>query len=174
MSYVYVLKNKLMTGFCKVGISENVENRISNLYGPWEIVKTWEVDDVFYYETKIKRKMKKFVAHGHELFNCPVNYLTEIVDETIKDCKKETKKENKQKLPEQVILLSSSIKDIGKLIRERRKDLKITQSELAQKCKTGVRFIVDLEKGKPTCEISKSLNIISELGINLYFETYVR
>ena len=38
---------------------------------------------------------------------------------------------------------------LGAVIRTRRKQLKITQKELAMTCGTGLRFIVDLEKGKP-------------------------
>jgi hypothetical protein len=32
---------------------------------------------------------------------------------------------------------------------------------------TGLRFIIDLEKGKPTCEIGKALAVLSTLGIEV-------
>ena len=54
---------------------------------------------------------------------------------------------------------------IGTAIRMRRKDLKITQKELAMTCGTGLRFIVDLEKGKPTCQIGKTLQVLQALGL---------
>jgi y4mF family transcriptional regulator len=54
---------------------------------------------------------------------------------------------------------------LGKAIRTRRKQLKITQKELAMTCGTGSRFIVDLEKGKPTCQIGKTLQILQALGL---------
>ena len=60
-----------------------------------------------------------------------------------------------------------SSKQIGKLIRQTRKNLAVTQRELALTSGTGVRFIIDLEKGKPTCEIGKALKIINTLGINM-------
>jgi len=47
----------------------------------------------------------------------------------------------------------------------RRKQLKITQKELAMTCGTGLRFIVDLEKGKPTCQLGKTLQILQALGL---------
>ncbi len=54
--------------------------------------------------------------------------------------------------------------EFGTAIRERRKRLKITQKELAMTCGTGLRFIVDLEKGKPTCQFGKALQVIQALG----------
>lgn len=51
------------------------------------------------------------------------------------------------------------------VIRTRRKQLKITQKELAMTCGTGLRFIVDLEKGKPTCQIGKTLQVLQALGM---------
>ncbi len=54
---------------------------------------------------------------------------------------------------------------IGTATRTRRKQLKITQKELAMTCGTGLRFIVDLEKGKPTCQIGKTLQVLQALGL---------
>lgn len=56
---------------------------------------------------------------------------------------------------------------LGTSIRMRRKELKITQKELAMTCGTGLRFIVDLEKGKPTCQIGKALQVLQALGITI-------
>jgi len=58
----------------------------------------------------------------------------------------------------------NNAEQIGKAIRTRRKDLKITQKELAMACGTGLRFIVELEKGKPTCQIGKILQVLRALG----------
>ena len=54
---------------------------------------------------------------------------------------------------------------LGTVIRARRKQLRITQKELAMTCGTGLRYIVDLEKGKPTCQIGKALLILHSLGL---------
>jgi y4mF family transcriptional regulator len=56
---------------------------------------------------------------------------------------------------------------IGTAIRMRRKQLKITQKELAMTCGTGLRFIVDLEKGKPTCQLGKTLQVLHALGLTI-------
>jgi len=54
---------------------------------------------------------------------------------------------------------------IGALVRKTRKEQGLTQQNLALVCGTGLRFIVDLEKGKPTCEFAKVLHVIQTLGI---------
>ena len=56
---------------------------------------------------------------------------------------------------------------LGEMIHTRRKQLKITQKDLALTCGTGLRFLVDLEKGKPTCQIGKTLQVIQALGLEL-------
>ena len=58
-------------------------------------------------------------------------------------------------------------KQIGKLIRETRKNLEVTQRDLALTSGTGMRFVSDLEKGKETCEIGKALRILNTLGIKV-------
>ncbi len=60
--------------------------------------------------------------------------------------------------------------ELGILVRERRKAKGLTQSDLAMYCNTGVRFISDLENGKPTMQISKILIVLSMLALNVYVE----
>jgi HTH-type transcriptional regulator/antitoxin HipB len=57
--------------------------------------------------------------------------------------------------------------DIGKLVRETRKGFGVTQKALALTSGTGLRFIIDLERGKETAEIGKVLTILQTLGIQL-------
>lgn len=56
---------------------------------------------------------------------------------------------------------------LGAAIRMRRKHLRVTQKELAMTCGTGLRFIVDLEKGKATCQIGKILQVLQTLGLGI-------
>ena len=58
-------------------------------------------------------------------------------------------------------------KDFGKIIKSARSEQGLTQPQLAAACGTGVRFIVDLEKGKPTCELEKALWVALNLGIKI-------
>lgn len=57
--------------------------------------------------------------------------------------------------------------DIGELVRRARKSHKVSQKELAAASGTGIRFIRDLERGKPTCELEKVLVVLAMLGIHL-------
>jgi HTH-type transcriptional regulator/antitoxin HipB len=59
--------------------------------------------------------------------------------------------------------------DIGNLVRDTRKSLGVTQRNLALTSGTGLRFVIDLEKGKETCEIGKALTVLQTLGIKLTF-----
>ena len=56
---------------------------------------------------------------------------------------------------------------IGQYIRETRKSAWISQQDLALASGVGVRFIVDLEKGKPTCQLGKVLTVLHTLGIQM-------
>ena len=56
---------------------------------------------------------------------------------------------------------------IGRYIRQVRKQLHVTQKDLALTAGTGLRFITDLENGKPTCHIGKTLQVLQVLGIKL-------
>lgn len=53
------------------------------------------------------------------------------------------------------------------MVRERRKQQGATQAEFASLCGVGVRFISDLENGKPTVQIGKVLQVIQCLGLEL-------
>lgn len=66
----------------------------------------------------------------------------------------------------------TSTEQIGILIRTRRKELRVTQKDLAMTCGTGLRFIIDLEGGKPTCHIGKILQVLQALGVKLQADSY--
>ncbi len=56
---------------------------------------------------------------------------------------------------------------LGEAIHAARKNLGVTQKALALTSGTGLRFIVDLEKGKPTCQIGKALTVLNTLGASV-------
>ncbi len=57
--------------------------------------------------------------------------------------------------------------ELGLLVRERRKRLALNQLDIAGLGNTGNRFIVDLEKGKPTLQLQKVLDVMALLGLEL-------
>lgn len=54
--------------------------------------------------------------------------------------------------------------DIGEIVRAARKAAGLRQFELAGAAGVGVRFIVDLEAGKPTAQMGKALQVLRALG----------
>jgi len=56
---------------------------------------------------------------------------------------------------------------IGELVRSARRSLGITQRGLAMTSGTGLRFIIELEKGKPTCQLGKVLTVLHTVGITI-------
>lgn len=53
---------------------------------------------------------------------------------------------------------------LGDAIRMARKQLALTQPQLALAAGVGVRFVVDLEAGKPTVRLAQVLRVIEALG----------
>ena len=53
---------------------------------------------------------------------------------------------------------------IGQIIRDERKELGLRQDELAAASGVGLRFLVELERGKPTVQMGKVLDVLAALG----------
>ena len=61
-----------------------------------------------------------------------------------------------------------SVESISEAVKNRRKQLGLTQSETAAMCNVGARFFSELENGKETLQMNKVLHCLEMLGINLY------
>ena len=55
-------------------------------------------------------------------------------------------------------------------IRLRRKELKYTQGYISEITDLSVSFLSDLENGKPTAEIGKTIEVINLLGLDILVE----
>ena len=60
-----------------------------------------------------------------------------------------------------------TVQEIGQMVRDSRKRLGVTQMDLALTSGTGLRFVIDLEKGKETCQIGKVLTVLQTLGVRI-------
>jgi len=72
--------------------------------------------------------------------------------------------------PDREIQMAKQIRspaDIGVLVRTARKEQNLRQDELAGVAGVGLRFIVDLEAGKPTAQIGKVLHVLQTLGCSI-------
>ena len=61
----------------------------------------------------------------------------------------------------------SSSDALGKLIRCKRKQDKLTQIELAELTGVGTRFLSELENGKPTAQLEKVFQVMLGLGLKM-------
>lgn len=72
--------------------------------------------------------------------------------------------------PDREIQMAKQVRspaDIGALVRTARKEQNLRQDELAGVAGVGLRFIVDLEAGKPTAQIGKVLQVLQTLGCSI-------
>ena len=60
---------------------------------------------------------------------------------------------------------SEAASAFASLIRNRRKALKMRQDQLALATGVGRRFLIDLEAGKPSCQLGRSLLVAEALGV---------
>jgi len=60
-----------------------------------------------------------------------------------------------------------SAADLGAVVRAQRRTLHLRQIDLAGIGNTGNRLIVDIEKGKPTVQLQKVLDLLDLLGLEL-------
>ncbi len=63
--------------------------------------------------------------------------------------------------------MSLTPEQLGEIVRKTRKEMGVTQSDLALTSGTGLRFISDLENGKPTCQLGKVLTVLQTLGMRI-------
>ena len=59
---------------------------------------------------------------------------------------------------------------LGNAIRSRRKWLNYTQGYISEITGLSVSFLSDLENGKPTAEIGKTIEVINLLGLDILVE----
>ena len=72
---------------------------------------------------------------------------------------------NFEDLDQPVVLRTAT--DIGRVVRAQRQSQGLRQIDLAGIGNTGNRLIVDIEKGKPTVQLQKVLDVLELLGLEL-------
>ncbi|WP_454827895.1 helix-turn-helix transcriptional regulator [Pseudoxanthomonas wuyuanensis] len=60
---------------------------------------------------------------------------------------------------------------IGAAVRQARRSHGLTQTQLAGLAGTGLRFISELERGKPSVALDKTLAVLAVLGLRLQIST---
>ncbi len=67
-------------------------------------------------------------------------------------------------------MTDSKMEKIGGIIKKSRKAQGLTQQQLSATANVGVRFIKELEQGKPSCHIGKVLMVLAMLGIEVMID----
>ncbi len=65
------------------------------------------------------------------------------------------------------ILISDTV-ELGRILRAKRKAQQLTQTEVAQHCGLSLRFVSEVERGKPTAEVGKVLHLLQAVGVDLF------
>lgn len=60
-----------------------------------------------------------------------------------------------------------TVADIGRRVRQARKEMKMTQQRFADLAGVGRRFLIELEQGKPSLEIGRVLAVCQAAGLKL-------
>lgn len=69
--------------------------------------------------------------------------------------------------PEHHQALARDPAEIGKIVRQARKDAGLRQAQAAALCGVGTRFLSDLENGKPTLHLGKVLKVLHGFGLRV-------
>lgn len=67
-------------------------------------------------------------------------------------------------------MLLRTPKDVGAIIRQRRREMHLDQQTLADRLGVGRKWVVEAEAGKPTMELRLVLRALDTLGIRLSTE----
>lgn len=68
-------------------------------------------------------------------------------------------------VPDEIAIVS--VRELGKMIRQTRKNQKLTQEDVSGLAGLGSRFLIDLEHGKETVQAQKVIDVLNLLGLEL-------
>lgn len=71
------------------------------------------------------------------------------------------------KFPIRIMKAVANSKELGAAIRAERKSIGVTQKELAMTAGVGLRYLIELERGKPTARMEGMFKVLQALGLKL-------
>ena len=66
-----------------------------------------------------------------------------------------------------------STQTLGKLIRQQRKSMGLTQLDAAGLCGVGERFLSELERGKESASLGKAMMVMRRLGLKVVIKGHL-
>lgn len=172
--YIYILTHKRIPGLVKIGFTTTtVEQRLREINsatgvpGRYQVVYSREIMNPISVEGMIHAKLHSFRhTSKKEFFELKPEVAKDYVDQIIDNEDFDVRIEFPSDKPERTLAFLDS-KELGSIIRFHRKKHGLRQDELAGVSNVGVRFIVDLEAGKPTIQMEKALKVVHMLGLRL-------
>jgi len=168
--YIYILSCKSLPHIIKIGFSHNYKTNSKNFDSPYpfRVVKKWFVPNAHKLEAKIHDKLSICrTVPNREFFGISPKQAIDVINKAIED-------ENFDLLQREdikgTLLNINNTESIGKFIRNKRNELKISQKQLALTSGHGLRVIGEIEKGKPTTQIGIVLELLHLLRVNLFAE----
>ena len=64
-------------------------------------------------------------------------------------------------------MLANNPAELGKIVKQARKNAGLRQAQAAALCGVGTRFLSDLENGKPTLRLDKVLQVLKGFGLRV-------
>lgn len=168
--FVYVLTHPRIPGLVKIGYTTTtVEQRVAEInHGagvPGGFHIYFSIASSHQTEQLIYRKLSEFRHSRNKKFfelkpEVAVDYIKSIV----------TGAEFGVRVDDEFMATLAEVdsaKRLGELVRHHRKIQGLRQDELAGVAGVGVRFVVDLEAGKPTIQFDKAVRVASMLGLRV-------
>ena len=66
-----------------------------------------------------------------------------------------------------LVIVAALVDDLGNAVRIARKREDLTQAQLAASARVGLRFLSELENGKPTVQLQRTMQVLAALGLTL-------
>ena len=167
--HIYILTHSRMPGLVKIGhTTTNVDQRIAEINagagvpGKFKVFYSFHLSDPQRVESVIHSKLRPFRhVTNKEFFELKPAVAREYVKRIIEDS------EFGIQFDQSEMTIVSDTKRLGGLFKAHRKKKKMSQRDLAAAAGTGVRFIIEVEQGKPTAEIGKVLALLAALGLKV-------
>ncbi|HEA66602.1 MAG TPA: hypothetical protein ENI07_07270 [Desulfobacterales bacterium] len=171
--YIYILTHSRMPGLVKIGLTTTtVAQRVTEINasagvpGKFKEFCSFLVSDPERIESVVHRKLRAFrLVTSKEFFELKPSVAKQYVGQIIEEAEFGVKFD-----PTEMTLLSDP-KRLGEVIRGHRKRKRMRQSDLAAKVGTGLRFIIEVEQGKPTAQIGKVLSVLTALGVRIAIDS---
>lgn len=169
MGYIYILVHKRIPGLVKIGRTDtSVEERVASINtatgvpGGFNVYCSFQVIDTVKAEALIHSKLDRYrFISNKEFFELKPDVAKSYVEKIIEGS------DFGIVFDPISMMRCDSTAHMGMLIKKRRKQIGLTQKELATKVGCGARLITEVEAGKSTAQFGKVLEVLKALNLRI-------